>query len=129
MRTCVYESDLYHLRQMGGGPARGFAQIELGKMGALDILGRYLARNDKDDLRHRVHALIGFDPVALAGDNYMLDLQLQGNIILGIVCCRLKYGMFPKPLPSKDDRIAQGEYYKKYFNTAKGKGTIKICPG
>ncbi len=122
VRTCVYESDLYNLRQRGGGPARGFAQIELGKSGAKDILGRYLARKDKADLREKVRSLIGFDPVALAEDTYLLDLQLQGNIILGILCCRLKYGMIPHPLPPKKDRLAQGEYYKRYYNTAGGKG-------
>jgi hypothetical protein len=125
IRTCVYESDLFHLRQVGTGPARGFAQIELGEMGATDILRRYLARKDKAELREKVHSLIGFDPVALSEDNYMLDMQLQGNIILGIVCCRLKYGMIPKPLPSKDDRGAQGRYYKKYYNSKKGKGSAE----
>lgn len=121
--TCVYESDLYHLRQLGGGPARGFPQIELST--AKDILERYLGRQDKADLRYRVQSLLRFDPVALAGDNYMLDMQLQGNMILGIVCCRLKYGMIPEPLPSKDDRMDQGRYYAKYYNTAKGKGSAE----
>lgn len=126
LRTCVYESDLYHLKQSGGGPGRGFPQIEIGEdRTAVDILGRYLRRKDKEDLRHKVQSLIGFDPCALADDNYMLDLQLQGNMILGIVCCRLKYGMFSEPLPSKDDRMAQGEYYSRYYNTAKGKGSAE----
>lgn len=123
IRTCIYESGLYHLRQLGGGPARGFPQIELDT--AKDILGRYLMRQDKADVREKVRSLIGFDPVALAGDNYSLDMQLQGNIILGIVCCRLKYGMIPEPLPSKDDRLAQGRYYKHNFNTAGGKGSAE----
>jgi len=123
IRTCVYESDLYHLKQVGGGPARGFPQIELNT--ARDTLGRYLGRQDKDDLRNKVHSLIGFDPVALTEDNYMLDLQLQGNMILGIICCRLMYGMIPEPLPSKHDRAAQGRYYAKLYNTAKGKGSAE----
>ncbi len=125
VRTCVYESDLFHLKQVGGGPARGFPQIELGEKGARDILGRYLALERKAELRAKVHATLGFDPVALAGNDYQLDLQLQGNMILGIVCCRLKYGMIPEPLPSKDDRPAQGRYYKKYYNTAGGKGSAE----
>ncbi len=123
VRTCVYESDLYHLRQVGGGPARGFPQIELST--AKDILGRYLGLERKAELRDRVHATLRFDPVALADDDYQLDLQLQGNMILGVVCCRLKYGMIPKPLPSKDDREAQGRYYKQYFNTTGGKGSAE----
>jgi len=123
IRTCVYESDLYHLKQVGGGPARGFPQVELST--AKDILGRYLGLERKADLRRKVHSILGFDPVVLAGDDYQLDLQLQGNMILGIVCCRLKYGMIPKPLPSKDDREAQGGYYRKYYNTAGGKGSAE----
>ena len=123
VRTCVYESDLFHLKQVGGGPARGFPQIELST--AKDILGRYLGLERKTDLRARVHATLGFDPVVLAGDDYQLDLQLQGNMILGIVCCRLKYGMIPKPLPPKDDREEQGKYYRQYYNTAGGKGSAQ----
>lgn len=123
LRTCVYESDLYHLKQVGGGPARGFPQIELST--ARDTLGRYLGLERKAELRGKVHALLGFDPVNLTEDEYMLDLQLQGNMILGIVCCRLKYGVIPEPLPSKDDRAAQGRYYRKYYNTDKGKGSAE----
>lgn len=126
VRTCVYESDLYHLKQLGGGPGRGFPQVEIGEgKTAVDVLGRYLRRKDKADLRYKIQSLIGFDPCALAGDNYMLDLHLQGNMILGVICCRLKYGMFPEPLPSKDDRLAQGVYYARYYNTAKGKGSAE----
>lgn len=125
VRTCVYESDLYHLKQVGGGPARGFPQIELGETGAKDILGRYLGLERKAELRQKVHVALGFDPVVLASDDYQLDLQLQGNMILGIICCRLKYGMFPEPLPSKDDRLAQGRYYKRFYNTSGGKGNAE----
>lgn len=123
LRTCVYESDLYYLRQLGDGPARGFPQVEMNT--ARDILGRYLAREDKADLRQAVHGLIGFDPVALSKDTYRLDLQLQSNIILGIVCCRLKYWMIPAALPPSDNATAQGKYYKAHYNTAGGKGTVQ----
>ncbi len=123
IRTCVYESDLYHLKQVGGGPARGFPQIELST--AKDILGRYLGLERKAELREKVHTTLGFDPVVLVDDDYQLDLQLQGNMILGIICCRLKYGMIPKPLPSKDDREEQGKYYRQYYNTAGGKGSAE----
>lgn len=123
VRTCVYESDLYHLKQVGGGPARGFPQVELST--AKDILGRYLSLERKSELRHRVHATLGFDPVILADDDYQLDMQLQGNMILGIVCCSLRYGMIPEPLPAKNDREGQGEYYREHYNTAGGKGSAE----
>lgn len=120
VRTHVYESNLYHLRQWGGGPARGFAQIEMTT--ALDILGRYLARSSKAELRERIAMILGYDPVELAGNIEMLDLQLQGNLILGIIICRLKYGMIPSPLPAENERMAQGRYYKTFYNTSGGKG-------
>lgn len=123
LRTCVYESKLYYLKQIGDGPARGFPQIKLNT--AKDILDRYLGREDKSDLRARIQTLIGFDPVALSSDTYMLDLQLQGNMILGIICCRLKYWMVPHSLPVWDDLKGQARYYKKYYNTAKGKGEMQ----
>ena len=71
VRTCVYESDLFHLKQVGGGPARGFPQIELST--AKDILGRYLGLERKAELRAKVHATLGFDPVPLADDDYQQD--------------------------------------------------------
>ncbi len=120
VRTHVYESNLYHLRQRGGGPARGFAQIEMST--ALDILGRYLARPSKAELRAVISGILGYDPVDLAGNSDMLDLQLQGNLILGIIVCRLKYGTIPAPLPAENERMAQGEYYKRFYNTSGGKG-------
>ncbi len=120
VRTNVYESNLYHLRQRGGGPARGFAQVEPST--AKDILGRYLGLERKADLRSVISGILGYDPVELAGNADMLDLQLQGNLILGVICCRLKYGMVPSPLPAENERMAQGEYYKRYYNTSGGKG-------
>jgi len=120
VRTNVYESNLYHLQQRGGGPARGFSQTEIST--ALDLLGRYLARPSKAELRATISSILGYDPVELAGNADMLDLQLRGNLILGIICCRLKYGTIPSPLPAKNERIAQGEYYKRFYNTSGGKG-------
>lgn len=37
--------------------------------------------------------------------------------------CRLHYFRFKEPLPNKDDIDAIWEYYKKYYNTEKGKAT------
>ena len=47
---------------------------------------------------------------------------LTTNILAQIVVCRLHYWRVPKPMPESLDE--QALYWKKWYNTAKGAGTI-----
>jgi len=38
--------------------------------------------------------------------------------------CRMHYYRKSEPLPESDDVRALGEYWKKHYNTVKGKGTV-----
>lgn len=55
-----------------------------------------------------------------------LDLEfLPGDLNLGALLCRLKYWSIPSPLPQANDWPAMAIYWKKYYNTEAGKGTIE----
>jgi hypothetical protein len=49
---------------------------------------------------------------------------LIGNLYYACAIARLQYWRFPEPLPAADDLESQGKYYKHYFNSSKGKGSV-----
>lgn len=49
--------------------------------------------------------------------------ELEYNLKLSILFCRLRYLIYPDPIP--EDLIGQAEYWKKVYNTYKGKGTVQ----
>lgn len=110
--TAIVESGLRHLRQLGNGPARGFFQIE---PLTHDDIKRYLRNRPK--LRAKVSALRAEQPPEID--------QLIINLAYGCAIARIKYWMDPEPLPSADDIDGLGRYYKRVYNTAKGKGNRK----
>jgi len=112
--TAAHESGGFrHDRQGGGGPARGLLQIEPSTYG--DVVDRYLV-----DVRPAWRPLI--DGLVLPTGE-ALD-QLVWNPALGCAVARFKYYMAPEPLPAADDIDALAGYWKRYFNTAAGAGTV-----
>ena len=107
------ESGYKTLQQYGGGPALGFFQMEPNT--AIDIWDNYVMYRPK--YRDKLYAL-GFDEGAL-------EFCLLSNIGLQAAFCRLHYRRVPSALPKSDNLTAQAAYWKKYYNTHLGKGTIK----
>ena len=50
-------------------------------------------------------------------------IELRYNPFISVLFCRLFYKSIPDPIPS--DRKGRAHYWKKWYNTFKGKGTIK----
>ncbi len=48
--------------------------------------------------------------------------ELEYNLKLAILFCRLRYLAVPTPIPKQI--FAQARYYKKYYNSYFGKGTV-----
>jgi len=111
-RTGKAESGYRTLQQYGGGPALGFFQVEPNT--AIDIWDNYVMFRPK--YRDKLYTL-GFD-------DGTLEFCLLSNIGLQVVFCRLHYRRVPSALPSKDNLEAQAKYWKKYYNSHLGKGTI-----
>jgi hypothetical protein len=101
-----------YVTQLGGGPARGMWQVE--KATYLDILNRCNAD------AYRELLVTAGDPDALMQDHFDL---LVSNHTLSAQICRLKYFMSPGSIP--EDLEGQAEYWKKYYNTELGAGTVE----
>tara|TARA_R110002020_G_scaffold235315_1_gene447459 strand:- start:3418 stop:3909 length:492 start_codon:yes stop_codon:yes gene_type:complete len=118
-KTGKVESGYKYIRQIKG-PARGLFQCE--SWVAVDICKNYLAYRKK--LMQKVAKAT---KVKLS---YFTDPQekdwdfiLETNIAAQIAMCRLHYRRIPKPLPSSPE--GQANYWKKYYNSMAGRGTIE----
>ena len=113
LRTGQVESKYKALRQYGDGPAIGFWQVEPAT--AEDIWKNYIAYRPHYE---KAMLSLGYDP-----EN--LEFSLLSNIAVQAAFCRFKYKRDKNPIPSWDDLKAQGEYWKKVYNTYLGKGTVE----
>ena len=113
MGTAAQESNLRYLHQVKG-PAVGLFQIEPATYA--DIWNRYL--NDQPVLATKLRKLAGVT-------EGIPDVNLMaGNLYFAAAMCRVFYRRLAAPLPAADDVAALGGYWKKYYNTVKGKGTV-----
>lgn len=108
--TCAQESKLgYYVKQISG-PALGIYQIEPDTF--FDIINIVVPRAKK-----HFPTLIDYE-FSNNPDNMIFDLRLA------TIMCRLQYWRWPEKLPAADDTKALAEYWKKYYNTINGKGTV-----
>jgi hypothetical protein len=112
-KTGNAETGYRHLKQMGGGPAIGFWQVEPATL--IDIMDNYVKFRPKLGIRLK----------SLGFDKRDMEVRLMGNIALQAVFCRLKYKRDKHALPKSNDLQGQAEYWKRVYNTHLGKGTIK----
>jgi len=103
--------------------ARGIAQFE--PWVARSVINDYLAY--RRSLREDIEAVCLCDLSMINDDTpeemKLMDLQLQGNMLLNIALCRMKYRPVPRPIPPHENVPAQARYWLKYYN-AGGKGTV-----
>lgn len=116
--TGLVESKYGYLRQVQG-PAVGFMQIE--PFTAVDTCINYLQFREK--LMKQVADVCYLD-VKYFTDPTIDDWKfiLTTNISAMVVFSRLHYRRVPKPLPRTVNE--QAVYWKAYYNTAKGKGSV-----
>lgn len=101
--TAAQESDFGHyLKQLGRGPALGAFQMEPETF-------RWL--RDKYRLRYSPIGVIEFR-------------MLEWNLRAAIIMARLRYRAVRAALPPVDDVKERARYWKRYYNTAAGRGTI-----
>ena len=119
--TAAHESELGHsLKQVGGGPALGIYQMEPATHD--DIWNSWLVHKPRlavlvDDL--------GTNALSDDGNEQPAALDMVGNLWYATAMCRCHYRRVREPLPSAGDLHAQARYWKKHYNTPKGKGTVK----
>lgn len=110
--TMAQESNGHYLYQLGSGPARGLFQMEPDT--EKDIWDNYIAY--RPFIKEMITRLTG-----VTGPN---GLQLTGNIVYQIIMARLHYRRVKEKFPAPNDIPAIGVYWKKYYNTVKGKGRV-----
>ena len=116
VRTGMAESGYRALRGYGeSNPAIGFWQIAPATM--YDMMRNYLRyrKKYKDALKE-----LG---MKFKGDD--IEMSVISNMAVKAGLCRLHYRRDKYPLPSLDSIETQGKYWKRVYNTHKGKGTVK----
>lgn len=115
--TAAEESRFDFVKQLGDGPALGLYQMEPATHD--DIWDNYL--RFRGVLKDKVLFAVG----AVWNEKYDLALKLIGDNYYATAMCRLHYRRIKAPLPEKDDIEGMGIYWKKHYNTHKGKGTVE----
>lgn len=111
--TCAQESEMgRHVRQIGGGPAIGIYQIEPKTHD--DVFYNYLVYHD--DLMKKIHHW------QLGGNR---SEHLSSSIFYQTMIARLIYYRRPEKLPEADDVKGLANYWKQYYNTPVGHGTVE----
>lgn len=117
--TAAQESRGEYLVQLGNGPALGFFQMEPATYH--DIWDNYLAY--KKDLEAKVMHLASIESTSNA---FPPDVsQLVSNLAFATAMCRIHYLRVPKKLPEANDIDGLANYWKKYYNTHLGAGTVE----
>jgi hypothetical protein len=115
--TALHESSgLRHLDQVTGpddatlGPAIGLFQIEPATHA--DLQANFLAY--RPALADRLARLLAAEPER--------EAQLATNLCYATAVCRLIYLRAPEPLPKADDVEGLARYWKRFYNTRRGRG-------
>ena len=103
-----------YIYQMNDGPARGIFQQE--KLSHDEIFT--ILFPTRQALRYKVMDACNF----LANPSYE---SLASNTGWAIIACRLHFLRFKDPIPDASDIESIANYWKKYWNTSAGKGTIE----
>ena len=112
-KTGMAESGDRALEGYGNNPAIGFWQVEPFTMN--DTVENYI--NYRPELKIKIYAL-GYDDI----DS---ELRLMSNMALQVAFCRLKYRRDRYALPGSDNIEAQAKYWKRVYNSEKGRGTVE----
>jgi hypothetical protein len=113
MGTCAQESAMgTYLKQLDNGIALGVYQMEPNTYH--DINTNYLKYRPL--LLHRIQEAL--DDKSFASSRLIYDLRFS------TIMCRLHYLRVPTILPSPDDIEGLAHYWKKWYNTPEGKGTV-----
>jgi len=112
MLTAAQESHCGRYIEQINGPARGIFQME--PESESDVFKNYLKY--RPELLEIVQEFIF--------PHHVGDLNLRANLPYQIVIARCMYQRFSEPLPDAGDIKGLAEYWKKYWNTPLGAGTV-----
>lgn len=115
MGTCAQESRMgTFIVQLGEGPARGIFQMEPATHE--DIWKNFLAH--RMGLGSKVRQQARYSSGSFTA-------ELAGNLYYAAAMCRVHYYRVPMALPDADNVAELAHYWKLYYNTPEGKGTVE----
>lgn len=114
--TGLQESRLRFIDQLDRGEPRWGPALGLFQMEKATHDDHWLWLSRRDDLAPKVDSLLAKHPEPWR--------QLAGNMNYAAAMCRIHYRRRPEPLPSGDDLEGMGRYWKRFYNTVHGKGTV-----
>lgn len=119
--TGLVESNFNYLTQLGSGPAKSFFQME--PFTCKDIVENYIKY--RKPLRRVVAETAKTHPGWYQASMEELGLLLEYNIAFAICMCRLHYRRVPSALPRMSDTLGFANYWKRWYNSELGAGTIE----
>lgn len=121
--TAMAESGCEHTTQIGGGPARGYWQMEPDT--ARDIYRRFLLTSpQRQQIRNQIDALRAFvGSFTSLGGEYYIGGEIGVNTRLACALARVRYMYDPDPIPTTTED--QAVYWKRVYNTEAGAGTVE----
>ena len=117
--TAAVESDFgTFFQQIGGGPGKGPFQMEPKTEESIwaDLIGTH--RQYKKELQACL-----MDLCAATGPQP--KERMETDLVYSIVMARLKYFWAPAALPDAHNITLQGLYWKRFYNTMLGDGTVE----
>jgi hypothetical protein len=122
--TCAHESAMGKYLHQIKGPALGIYQIE--PVTHFDIWANYLKYNPV--LREKILGMVpqrNLRHDSVTGIDYGAETLLITDLAYATVMARLVYRRAPTALPEADDIDGLAAYWKKYYNTPLGSGTVE----
>lgn len=119
--TIWQESQGIYLKQLGGGQALGLIQMEQATHD--DIWKNYLRY--QLGLIQQIKQLLSINAVDEISNDIPPAKELIGNLPYAVAMCRVHYLRVREPLPSVNNIDAMASYWKRYYNTRLGKGTVE----
>lgn len=114
LATGAVESEYRFIDQTAAGPGPAFGPFQMERATHEDIW-RWLALRPQLAAKVRERMVLPMDGCE----------QMHGNWFYAAIMCRLHYIRFPEAVPSVGDIDAMAGYWKKYYNTRLGAGTIE----
>lgn len=114
MGTCAQESVMGRfLQQHNNGPAHGIFQME--EPAFIDVWENYLKY--KGNIENKI--------IAVFGNRARSYSCITTDMLMAGVFCRLDFKREPQKIPSTGDIIGFAHYWKNYWNSKLGKGTVE----
>jgi hypothetical protein len=115
--TGLVETGYNWLDQTTPGPGPAYGPWQMEEPTHTDIWDNYLAY--QTDLNDALVRMAGFGVVTKPP-----VIALHGNLFYGAAMCRVHYRRMKAPLPAAGDAPGMAAYWKNWYNTPAGAGTL-----